>query len=361
MDENNSHDRKDTNRRGIFFPMLLLTAGVLMLLSNFGYLPGGFWGFVEIYWPALLIFAGLDGLIRGNGITSSILVSGFGCVLLAGNLGYITITAWDLLSKAWPLILIGIGLDVIIGHKTAIRSVAGLIMAFLLIAGLVWVADLSLPSSVQTQDFRQKFQNESSLSLNIQRTAGSIELISGGSSAQLVDAKLNLLRNEKVEPVVQQKSDSTVIDLANSKTVFPGTSRPVQNSTWKIAVNANPVLSLQSKVIMGENRLDLRGLNMKELICETTTGRSIVYLSETVGSSNHISGATGQITIHVPAGAPVKITANKAIGAISVPERYTRENGLIKSPAYKPGEPAIEVFVDLPIGAIQVVEYSTTL
>ncbi len=244
MDENNSHDRKDTNRRGIFFPMLLLTAGVLMLLSNFGYLPGGFWGFVEIYWPALLIFAGLDGLIRGNGITSSILVSGFGCVLLAGNLGYITITAWDLLSKAWPLILIGIGLDVIIGHKTAIRSVAGLIMAFLLIAGLVWVADLSLPSSVQTQDFRQKFQNESSLSLNIQRTAGSIELISGGSSAQLVDAKLNLLRNEKVEPVVQQKSDSTVIDLANSKTVFPGTSRPVQNSTWKIAVNANPVLSL---------------------------------------------------------------------------------------------------------------------
>ncbi len=118
---------------------------------------------------------------------------------------------------------------------------------------------------------------------------------------------------------------------------------------------------LYIQVIMGENRLDLRGLNMKELICETTTGRSIVYLSETVGSSNHISGATGQITIHVPAGAPVKITANKAIGAISVPERYTRENGLIKSPAYKPGEPAIEVFVDLPIGAIQVVEYSTTL
>lgn len=361
MNENNSSERHNRNRRGVFFPLLLLAAGTLLLLSNFGYLPGGFWGFVELYWPVLLILAGLDGLIKGNGITASVLVVGFGSVLLAGNLGYISISAWELLTKAWPLILIGIGLDVIIGHRTVARSLIGLILAFLLIAGLVWVADLSLPSSVKAQEFSQKYHNESSLTLNIQRTAGSVEVTSGGTDAQLVDATLNLLKNEKVEPVVQQGADSTTIDLSNSKTVFPGTSRPVQNSTWKIAVNSRPALSLQSKVVMGENRLDLRGLNVKELTCETSTGRSVVYLSETLGSTNRISGATGQITIYVPAGAPVKIMANKAIGALTVPDKFTREDGFVVSPAYKAGDPAIEVSVELPIGAIQIVEYSTTL
>ncbi|HEX7555787.1 MAG TPA: DUF5668 domain-containing protein [Leptolinea sp.] len=361
MNDNNSNNWQRGGRRGIFFPLLLLCAGVLLLLSNFGYLPGGFWGFISMYWPALIILAGLDGLIRGNGITGSILMAGFGGVLLAGNLGYISITAWDLVSKAWPLILIGIGLDIIIGHRTVGRALLGLALAFLLILGLLWIADVSLPSAVKVLDFSEKYQNESSLILNIQRTAGDVEIASGVSDGMLVQGKLNLLRNEEVEPVVQHNADSTEIDLSNSKSVFPGTSRPLQNSSWKFAIHEKPALTLHSKVIMGENRLDLRGLNVKEMSCETSTGRSVVYLSETLGSTNLIIGATGQITLYVPAGEPVKIITNRAIGALSIPDRYSREDGYIKSPAFQAGKPAIEVTVNLPIGAIQVVEYSTSL
>src|SRR5512133_1938193 len=163
MDENtSSNERHEKKRGGLFFPLLLLSAGVLLLMSNFGYLPGGFWGVVQMYWPVLLIGAGLDGLIRGNGITASLLVAGFGGILLSGNLGYISITTWDLLAKGWPLILIGMGLDIIIGHRTALRSIIGLLFAFLLIAGLVWVADLSLSGMITTQNFNQKYQNETS-------------------------------------------------------------------------------------------------------------------------------------------------------------------------------------------------------
>jgi len=362
MDENSSsNERHEKRRGGLFFPLLLLSAGVLLLMSNFGYLPGGFWGFVQMYWPALLIVAGLDGLIRGNGITVSILVAGFGGVLMAGNLGYITVTTWDLLAKAWPLIFIGMGLDIIIGHRTAVRSIIGLLFAFLLIAGLVWMADLSLPGLVTSQNFNQKYQNETSFILNIERTAGRIELEAGKSSTDLLDAKLNLIKNEKVDPVIEQKPGTVVIVLANANDTFPGSSRPAQSAAWKLAVNPNPELTLHSKVVMGETDLDLRGLNVKEITCETATGKSDVYLAETLDATYHISGATGQITLHVPAGAPVKIVADKAIGAVSFPDKYTREDGYIKSPAYQSDKPAIQVSISLPIGAIQVVEYSTSL
>ncbi len=80
--------------------------------------------------------------------------------LLAGNLGYISLSTWELLVKGWPFILIGCGLDIIIGRRTAIRSVFALLMAFLLIAGLVWIADLSIPGSTHMEEFHQKYQNE---------------------------------------------------------------------------------------------------------------------------------------------------------------------------------------------------------
>lgn len=361
MDENTSNNRPRRERGGIFFPLLLLTAGVLLLLSNFGYLPGGFWGFVQIYWPFLLILSGLDGLIRGNGITASILIAGFGGILLAGNLGYISISAWELLAKAWPLLLIGIGLDIIVGRRTIGRSIVGLALAFCLIAGLVWVADLSLPGSVRSKDFSQKYHNETSLTLNLLRTTGSVEVKAGKNSEQLVEAKLNLLKNEYVEPVVESKPDSSIVTIENSKDLIPGVSRPVHNSAWEIAVNPRPALSLKSEVVVGSNHMDLRGLNVNEVTCSNSIGKTLVYTAETRGARYQIKGGTGQIVIYVPAGAPVKLVADKAIGALSIPDRYVRENGYIRSPSYVSKEPAIEIDVELPIGAIQVVEYSTSL
>jgi uncharacterized protein YjbI with pentapeptide repeats len=45
---------------GFFFPLVLIAAGTLLLLSNYGFLPLGFWGTVFRFWPVLLILAGID-------------------------------------------------------------------------------------------------------------------------------------------------------------------------------------------------------------------------------------------------------------------------------------------------------------
>ncbi len=92
--------------------------------------------------------------------------------------------------------------------------------------------------------------------------------------------------------------------------------------------------------------------------CETITGESDVYVSEIPDGIYKISGAIGKITIHVPEGTPVRIDANKAIGALILPGGFSEENGWIVSSDYKDGEAATEVTADLPIGAIQIVEYS---
>ena len=354
-------NRKERKRRGLFFPLLLLSAGVLLLMSNMGYLPGGFWNFVQTYWPALLILAGIDGLIKGEGITASVLIAGVGGLLLAGNLGYGSISAWDLLSKGWPLILVGIGIDIIIGRHTVARSIIGIFMALILIGGMFWVADLAIPGSIHSMDFNQPLRNETSLQLNLDRTAGRIVLDAGKSSSDLIDAELNLLKNENLEPAVSHKADTAIIDLNTGRNDFPGIARPAQNASWKIKVNPDPTLSIRSSLTMGETQLDLRGLKVKDVTCETATGKSEIYTAESTDAVYHISGATGSIVIRVPKGAAVTVSVNNTIGAISVPDGYDRNNNSYDSPAYKDGEPAIQISIDLPVGAVRIVEYSTGL
>lgn len=362
MDENNSQSNfPQRERRSIFFPLLILTAGVLLLLSNFGYLPGGFWGFIERYWPVLLIISGLDGLIRGNGITGSLLIAGFGGILLAGNLGYITMSAWELIIKGWPLILIGAGLDFIIGRRSAMRTIFSLVLAFMLIAGLVWIAELSIPGTVSTRDFQQEYDDESELDLHISRTAGMVKLTSADSNVNLVEAQLDLVRNEILDPKVELSKNSAHIRLVTDHNNFPGMSRQSTGSEWVIKVHPEPELSAKSVLVVGENFLDLRGLNIENLQCETVLGKSDIYLSDDPDAEYEISGAIGKITIHVPEGMALRLDADKAIGATFIPVGYRQDGDQIMSPQFEEEEAAVKVKVDLPIGAIHIVEYAAEL
>jgi hypothetical protein len=254
-------------------------------------------------------------------------------------------------------VLIGIGLDIIIGRRTIGRVLIGLGLAAVLVFGLVWVSNFSGSRGQQLKEFNQKYQNESSLTFNIERTAGSVQVTGVAPSDVLVDGKINLLRNENVEPVVEQSSAKTLIEVKDDASTFPGTSRPYENSSWLFTINPKPALSMSSKVIFGENKIDTRGLNLGNLKVETTTGRSVVYLSDTPGADVQINGAMGEIVVFIPKGAAVRIHANKAIGALSNPTSYIRDGNIVMSPAFQAGKPAIEVKADLAIGAIRLVEY----
>ena len=47
-------------RHGLVWPVMLIGAGVVLLLSNTGRLPWGVWQTLFSLWPVLLIAAGLD-------------------------------------------------------------------------------------------------------------------------------------------------------------------------------------------------------------------------------------------------------------------------------------------------------------
>jgi hypothetical protein len=68
----------------LFWPLLLISAGVLLLLSNLGYVPWSSWNVLWRLWPLLLIGLGIDALI-GRRTTGGMIVSGLLILLLLGG------------------------------------------------------------------------------------------------------------------------------------------------------------------------------------------------------------------------------------------------------------------------------------
>jgi hypothetical protein len=80
--------------RPIFWPLVLIAAGVLWLLANFGMIESGNLGILLRLWPVLLIGLGLDILIRrrwpaiSNLIALALVTFGVLAVIFAPRLGY---------------------------------------------------------------------------------------------------------------------------------------------------------------------------------------------------------------------------------------------------------------------------------
>jgi hypothetical protein len=80
-----------SNRNALFWGILLVVAGLLFLLDNFGAIPGQ----VMDWWPILVLGAGLWLLVRafgrrrGGGLVGGVLLVGLGGFWLARNLGWV--------------------------------------------------------------------------------------------------------------------------------------------------------------------------------------------------------------------------------------------------------------------------------
>jgi hypothetical protein len=106
--------------------LILIAIGVIFLLSNLGIVSGDIWQNLVRFWPLLLIAIGLDSIYRGEGLVGAAFMIGVGTVFLLANLGYLALDVWSLILRLWPLLLVAIGFDIIIGRRSWIASVAGL-------------------------------------------------------------------------------------------------------------------------------------------------------------------------------------------------------------------------------------------
>jgi len=76
----------------ILWPVVLITAGVLLLLTNLGYLSASTWNLIWRFWPVILIALGVDVLI-GRRSTLGTIISAAVFIILAGGILLLVILA----------------------------------------------------------------------------------------------------------------------------------------------------------------------------------------------------------------------------------------------------------------------------
>ena len=344
-------------RHSIFFPLLLISVGVIYLLNVLGYIQGDWWGLFLKLWPLLFIIGGLDNFVMGRGYIWGVISIGLGAIFLLANFGYLQWGSLTLLLRFWPLLLIAAGLDLIFRGRSFGVTVIGVLLALVLVGGVFWIAlSGATPTAANTTQVTQTLGDAHQLTVEINNPTGLVEISASTSSSIALQGEITLSSRETLDKKYFVQNGTGDLTIKTSGVEFlPWVSGFGQPSWELILTNAVPV-SLTVETAAGEQQIDLRGMDLVNLNLSVAIGQINVTLPASGDYSGRLASPIGSIHVTVPSGALVEFQTNGVFEAKSVSEGFTVSGNKIYSPGANSQNATMHITIDQPIGKLTLTE-----
>lgn len=290
-------------RSGVVWPLTLVLAGTLFLLSNFGLVGDGF---------------------------------------------------WSALWRLWPVWLIALGVEVLFGR----RSYVGPILAAALIFGVVGGAAYFIPPGgqhdlVSTGRFSQKLDGATKADVTVKVGVARLRIEALGTPDLLAEGALRVGDRERVEHSFRRSGDTAYLELEHKSTPFIGLGG---QGSRKWDLRLNPALPMRLTVHSGisESMLDLSAMQVHELKVNAGIGQTTVILPATGQVRAEIEGGIGQTIVRIPQGMEAQIRIETGIGGASLTDDFRKDGSIWGSHGYPTAEHRVDLVVKGGIGQVLV-------
>ncbi len=293
---------------------------------------------------------------RRPGITGPIILISFGVIFLLNNLDLIELNLWDVIMRFWPILLIAIGLDILIGRRSAWGAViAAAVVLAILAGGIVFFGSQS-QWTYESENFEIPLGNVEEATVSLDPALGYllVDALPKGSNV-LLRGEVRPFSGEEIGKTVDISGTRATIDLRTEGVIvapfFGGWS---DQPSWDLALHPEVATDLIVDFGVGKAELDLQDLQIGEINVEQGLGQMILLLPSMDNMDINLDGGIGEIRVVIPEDVGVRFRAGVGIGNVLVPSDYTRDGDFYLSPGYAAAENQMEMVIDLGIGSVHV-------
>jgi hypothetical protein len=261
------------------------------------------YGYRSLFWPVVLI--------------------GIGVVWLLGNLGLISWENVVVLFRLWPLLLIVIGLDLLVGRRSPwIGALIGLLAIAAVVGLMVFGPELGLAGDmeVKTDRFTEPIGGATSAAVTLGLSSDPATVTALADSDDLIDADLTY--TGAIDFVVGGDREKTVrlTRARGAQIVFSDWGWLVQEDLhWDIGLTPNLPIHLTIDASSGDALLDLSQLRLTGLDLDVSSGDINLDLPATEQPFDiRVDGSSGDLDIDIPDGAAAGLDIDVSSGEVSI-------------------------------------------
>jgi len=293
---------------------------------------------------------------RRPGITGPIILISLGVLFLLNNLGFIELNLWDVIMRFWPILLIAIGLDILIGRRSAWGAAIAAVVVLAILAGGIVFFDNQAQWTYASENFEIPLGNVEEATISLDPGLGYllVDALPKGSNV-LLRGEIRPFSGDEIGKTVDISGTRATIDLRTEGVIvapfFGGWS---DQPSWDLALHPEVATDLFVDFGVGKAELDLQDLQIGEIHVEQGLGQMILLLPSADNMDINLDGGIGEIRVVIPKDVGVRLRAGVGIGNVQVPSDFTRDGDFYLSPGYAAAENQIEMVIDLGIGSVQV-------
>jgi hypothetical protein len=359
MSSNNQWYPQRRYHVSLFWPIVLIGLGVVLLLNNANVLPGNVWDWVWRLWPVVFIAWGLDGLLRRE-LVGPALSIGIGVIFLMANFGWLMLNPVEVILRLWPIFLVSAGIGIIFDRRATgtVGALFGALLILIILGGALWLSGVRSGSveALPGQTFTQSMERATKANVTLEPTAGSLHVSALAEPTSLVEGTVNSQDDEDVRRTFSVQDGVGNFRLKNDN-VFVGFAPGGGDwRTWNLRFNPEVPIDMVVNLGVGDTTLDLTDLQISDLNVNSAVGLVTVNLPREGNFSGKLGGAIGGATVVVPKDADVGVRLHMSNGLVvaNVPHGYDKRGNTYTSPNYESAANHIDLDVSQAIGTVTV-------
>ena len=306
---------------------------------------------------------------RGLDLFWPIMLIGAGVIFLLANLGIIPSNPWPIIWNLWPVILIVIGLDILFGRRSLLGGLVGAALGLVLIAGLIFllIAQPNLPglnagfgnSQLQTRHIDAPLAGIRTANVSFDYGSGSYRLYALSDSDKLIDGNVSYYGDLTFDVNASNDRANVRIDSRFSGLFF-GFMTP--DEKWDTGLNTAPTYDLDLNYGSGGGDADLSQLTLSGGQIDGGSGHVDIRLPSTGKFTLNADGGSGGLTFHVPGKIALRVEYEHGSGGINPGSRLQlvngdrNRNGVYETESFGSASNAITLIVNGGSGSINIVE-----
>ncbi|MBN2257775.1 MAG: hypothetical protein JW704_08115 [Anaerolineaceae bacterium] len=253
-----------------------------------------------------------------------IVLLGVGAVWLLSNLGYIQAIDVGFLVRLWPVLLIIIGMDILLGRIAPwLSALLGLAVIAGLIAVLIYAPSLGLtrPAELNSEKLIEPIGGASAAIVDLRLSLDSVDVTSLSSGENLIEAEMVHYGEGylNVSGEAQKKIVLGTENLPSGNTWFTFPSIGTGWKTdqyWKIGLTDRNPLDLSVDGSLGSVDLDLSKLQLTDLNVNVSMGSMDIYLPQSTDRYDvDIDGSAGALKVTLPAATNLSLHLDGSAGS----------------------------------------------
>jgi len=263
---------------------------------------------------------------------------GAGIILLLSNLGYLPWQSWGVLWRLWPLLVIALGIDVLIGRRSVIGTIVSGVLILGLIGGIVLIAlfaqnipgvsDWTQQAEFRTDHVESSLTNVERAEVYIDWTSVPGYLSSLEDSPNLIEADVDYLGDLTFRTDVRGGRADVVLDSRFTGSWFGAWPFGDQSDKrWDVGLSPDVPLDLTLDAGSGPCDFDLAGLQVSGLVLDAGSGPVDLVLPSGSTFETEIDGGSGPLTIVLPRSVGARVELDSGSGPFSPGARFDLVKG----------------------------------